>query len=648
MRPFILARYIWREHLGPFFFSFALITLIFLLDLVFRHLSRILSKGLPMAVLFEFFGLNLAWIVATAVPMAVLTATLMAFGRLAADQEITAMQASGISLWRMITPIIMAAGVLALGLIWFNNHILPDFNYRARLLATDITRKKPGVKIEPGVWFRDISRYSLLVQALEDSNTFSKVYGLIIDDNTDADLQRTIAAHSGRLEMRSADNRLLLTLFDGEIQEINIKKLEEFRRVKFVKHSMSLPVDDGMFWQRHEAATRTDREKSVVQMWQDVQKHRADVAQLAQRINLLVGLDFYQHVHLTFGLLADSLAEVLHTPQRPQSLLGQQKQRLAQLDNLVVELQHSAHSAQTLLVEIHKKYAIPAACLVFVLIGAPLGVLARRGGLTTGVSLSLGFFLLYWIFLIGGEDLADRQIVSPFVAMWSANFLIGGAAIYVFRRIASGRVAPVALHLPNLLRRIRRRQFNRDPRRLAEQQSPNRPQEIAAVGPTIPAAMTEHSQPAAVEPPAPEPQPAAPPAKQSHVSLLQLELTPVPEILRHFTNRTRASLVFLIDGRGVPLAYCKNPAVTLPPGADLAVLARLAASQIAATEALGKSLGADDHFFSNFHEGERCSVFSLQINHDFILLVIFDKTVRLGAIHLHAHEARTNLQKILL
>jgi lipopolysaccharide export system permease protein len=146
MRRFILSRYILREHFGPFGFSFATITLIFLLDLVFRHLSRILSKGLPPAVVIEFLGLNLAWIVATAAPMAVLTATLMAFGRLAADHEITAMQASGISLARQTTPIFLAAFALAAGLIWFNNNVLPDWKYRARALAMDIARKSPASK----------------------------------------------------------------------------------------------------------------------------------------------------------------------------------------------------------------------------------------------------------------------------------------------------------------------------------------------------------------------------------------------------------------------------------------------------------------------------------------------------------------------
>nr|HQI48991.1 LptF/LptG family permease [bacterium] len=84
-----------------------------------------------------------------------------------------------------------------------------------------------------------------------------------------------------------------------------------------------------------------------------------------------------------------------------------------------------------LLVEIHKKYSIPVACLVFVLIGAPLGMMARRGSMTMAAGLSFGFFLLYWASLIGGEELADNQIISPFVAMWLADLLVGAVGLYL-------------------------------------------------------------------------------------------------------------------------------------------------------------------------------------------------------------------------
>jgi lipopolysaccharide export system permease protein len=88
------------------------------------------------------------------------------------------------------------------------------------------------------------------------------------------------------------------------------------------------------------------------------------------------------------------------------------------------------------MVEVHKKYSIPVACLVFVLIGVPLGIMARRGGFGTAATLSLGFFVLYYACLIGGEKLADRDIVSPFVGMWAANAIIGAMGIILTIRIA--------------------------------------------------------------------------------------------------------------------------------------------------------------------------------------------------------------------
>jgi lipopolysaccharide export system permease protein len=82
-----------------------------------------------------------------------------------------------------------------------------------------------------------------------------------------------------------------------------------------------------------------------------------------------------------------------------------------------------------MMIEVHKKYSIPVACVVFVLIGAPLGILARRSGIAISLGLSLGLFLLYWAFLIAGEELADRLIINAFWAMWSANIVIGGAGV---------------------------------------------------------------------------------------------------------------------------------------------------------------------------------------------------------------------------
>ncbi len=664
MRPFILPRYILREHLGPFCFSFAMMTLLFLLDLVFRHLSRILSKGLPTAVVVEFFGLNLAWIVATVAPMAVLTATLMAFGRLAADNEITAMQAGGVSLLRQAMPVFIAAAALAAGLIWFNNNVLPDFNYRARVLAMDIARKKPGVKIEPGVWCNEIPHYGLLAQALEDSAEVTKASTLLINDNNQPELRRTISARSGFIQPSPGEGALSFTLFNGEIQEINLNKLAEFRRLTFTKHSLSIPVDETTFFHRNESDLRTDREKSVTAMWQEVEKSRDATARLAQSINSLAGADLRKNFGQSFGFVSDSLA--LAPAKSKAGLLVEQKRLLRQISDLLANLQHLQRNAQKLLVEIHKKYAIAVACLVFVLIGAPLGVLARRGGLATGTALSLGFFLLYWACLIGGEDLADREIVSPFMAMWSANFLTGGFGFSVFRRIATGKFAPRSLRVEswfsrfsfrNLFGIFRRRRKNHDEalyrltryepvemetRRLvwgSEGEDNNSEREDnnndVAVLPTM---RPNDSLPAARQ---------AMPKSAPTVSSSPLAFTPVAEILNQFTNRIRANLVLLADRNGMPLAHDNMPHVKLPPPADLEMMAKLAAGQIATTREIARTVEDDGRIDSILQEGVSWNSFIYPINEDYNLIAIVEKSVVIGLVRLQANEVVPSLRKVL-
>lgn len=487
MPKFILARYILREHVGPFFFAFFIITLLFLLNLLFRELSRILSKGLPWPVVLEFFMLNLAWIVALAVPMAVLTATLMAFGRLGADNEITAMEASGVSIYRIIRPAIIAAAGLTVFMIWFNNNVLPDFNHRTRLLGSDIARKRPTISIEPGVWYDDIPNYGLLVQELEDSAGVAKARNLLINDYTSTELSRTISAKRGLIELSQASGALVLTLFDGEMQEIDLKKSEEFRRIAFPRHRISIPVDD-MFLSRSESEYRGDREKSAAHMRDEVQKNRNEIAESHRQINAAVALGLPQPLRQWLDMPEDSTTAAAspedmqplpgsalaareraslsvgqnhlqqnssgQTPKaRLVDLLNTQRHVQAQVNRQLASIQQDRRRIESLTVEIQKKYSIPVACIVFVLIGAPLGAMARRGGMATAGGFSLLFFLIYWTSLISGEDLAKRQIISPFMAMWSANIIVGIAGIFFLMRSATVRATADLSWLPQIFKR---------------------------------------------------------------------------------------------------------------------------------------------------------------------------------------------------
>jgi len=473
---FILPRYIIREHIAPFIFSISIITFFFLLNFIVQSINRIIGKGLPLSVIFEFIFLNLAWIVALSVPMAVLIATLMAFGRLSSNNEIVAIKASGISLLRLILPILICAGSVALLLIQFNNHILPDFNHRARQLRSDILRKKPTFNLVEGIFNDDLSNFSILVEKIEYSS--SETYysdksdspkkaknqpgdllkKITIYDQSQQPIQRTIIAREGVLGFTNRKKQLKLTLFDGEIHEIDLNNPNAYRRLMFKTHTLYLPLGDNDF-RRTESSFRGDREMSAEMMRAKIRGLKKLVVKEKEEMNKRIGMQF-QFIHKLF--IQDSSDSVIHMLdsssknelkneyfKRGGSTSGQTKKntktqkkilsKARQLENMLQKQRRISDQLQThqrslsvyqkdidrYQVEIYKKYSIPVACIVFVLIGAPLGIIARRGNFAVSGGISLGFFLLYWAFLIGGEELADRQFISPMVAMWAANILVG-------------------------------------------------------------------------------------------------------------------------------------------------------------------------------------------------------------------------------
>ncbi|NIR48264.1 YjgP/YjgQ family permease [candidate division KSB1 bacterium] len=421
----ILPLYLIREHVGPFFLALVVIKLLFILNVLYRDLGKFLSKGISFPVIVEFLFLNLAWMIALSVPMAVLTATIMAFGRLAADNEITAIRASGISLYQIFIPLVLLATLVAAGLIWFNNNVLPDFNHKARLLATDITRKKPMINLDPGIIYSEIPNYNILVQKVEEQDSVSYVENVIIDDQSESNLIKTITAKRGEICFHEHTGLLEIKLFNGEMHEVNIDEPDRFTKWEFPKHIIKIPLSE-MLLIRTQSEYRGDREKSAAALLESVQKNREKMEERKKRIN--------KRIHEYLDELNNQLNANAGTQKHLRNLINDYQQLARQIQLDLDMIKSYEKSSDIFLVEYHKKYSIPTACIVFVLVGAPLGILIRKRGWAVAGSLSLGFFLIYWAFLIGGEILADRQIVSPFLAMWSPNIIVGALGIFLVLR----------------------------------------------------------------------------------------------------------------------------------------------------------------------------------------------------------------------
>jgi len=432
----ILTRYIIKEHIAPFIFSTLMIIFVFLLNILFRDLGRILSRGINILTIFEFLALNLAWIIALAVPMAVLIATLTTFGRFSADNEVTAMKASGISFYKLLFPIFVISIFLMIGLIIYNNSILPHFNHRASLLMGDIFRKRPTLKFEPNVVFTDIPKMNLLTKNIIEQGDSSRLEDIVIDDLNEEDIKRTIFAESGNLKFDKNADRLFLDLFNVEVHDITIDDYSKYRKSQHDHYRINVDIP-GLSLKRSESKHRGDREKSVTMMKNDIQKNQTSIKQRQENMEQLVQRYMREDFNLKLIEKADQLSiistndGIKPTKRQIQTIHNRIENIRNQMGVEQRIIRSHLRSIDKLLVEIHKKYSIPVACLVFVLIGAPLGILTRKGNMGVAAGISLLFFLLYWVCLIGGEELGDRQIISPIFGMWVANIIVGSFGIYL-------------------------------------------------------------------------------------------------------------------------------------------------------------------------------------------------------------------------
>ncbi len=429
--------HILRAHAGPFVFSFVTLMFIFVLQFLMKAVDQLVGKGLDPLVIAELIALSLAWMVVLAVPMSVLVATLMAFGKLSAQHEITAMKASGMSLYRMMGLVVLCSGILTYLLILFNNNVLPESNHRFKTLMIDIRRKKPTLSIDQGIFSQDLQGYSILARkTYEYSNDLE---GVTIYDYTDPSVNVVVTAERGKVSFTPDFRKLIMDLQNGEIHQLAAMDFESYRKLRFVKHRIVMNAEGFDFERSNENAfSRGDRELSAPIMQQMVDSlEAANDAVRAQTIQVTPPPSGRRAALFARN---DSLPKQALQERAVSLAIGTVRATLNSIDNQMMLIKYNQDEINQKLVEIHKKYSIPFACIVFVFIGAPLGIMARKGTFGVAASLSMGFFLLYWASLIGGEKLADRGYMPPWIGMWMANIVLGVLGILLTVRM--GRETP--------------------------------------------------------------------------------------------------------------------------------------------------------------------------------------------------------------
>jgi lipopolysaccharide export system permease protein len=565
-------------------FALTALTSLLLLNYIAKRFGDLVGKGLGWRVIGEFFMLSVPFTVAMTLPMAVLVSTLYAFSRLAAENEITALKASGVSMARVLIPVLLGATGIAVFMVFFNDQVLPRANHRLSTLQQDIARKKPTFALKSQV-INEVSpgRLSLKADYIDQSTSWLHV--VTIYDLSDPVRRRTIYADSGKMELVSDD--LMLTLYSGSMQEVPKSDPTQLQRlfydidrvrVRNVVNSLSRTDSTNTY--------KGDREMSVCEMQKEYRTHELDFAvarytmeqalvrathelatgvpagTLPQTTSMppsagvnegssqagytVVPPDFKPRLSVGIGgiycnLLAaittlskkkinvPSLVKTAGAAELPalrqgvqqaasQQPAAQQPAQPAQRDTSTrpgrkrmlmsgsapprtlppvtadttakrdtttpkppptldpsiapvrtpnasgtgsgfipprgsvssavgeLDVAGAIESARNRMlenrttmnrygVEIQKKFALSAACIVFVLIGAPIALRFPRGGVGLVIGVSLVVFAIYYVGLIAGESLADRAFLTPFWAMWAANVILTGVGLLLLVRM---------------------------------------------------------------------------------------------------------------------------------------------------------------------------------------------------------------------
>ncbi len=430
-----LSRYVLKEHALPFALGFVLILFVLLLDVVLQTMDQVLSKGLSPLAALQLLLFNLAWIVALAVPMAVLIAVLMTFARLAADGEIIAAKACGISFFALLRPVLAAAAVLQLLMVAFNDRVLPDWNHQARILASSLQRTKAALvlKEKEGVFIPNLGNYHLLVRRIDPQT--NELSGITVYDASRPGPPVVLHAPRGRVELFGDGSYVRLELADGHMQRIESSTGDRFLHGTFTRQVLHIK-DPRRRYERRNSSFRSDREMDIATMRRSVLERRREQQRAHARLDSTVAryleLQAEMPDEMATGDLVDTTEAPIDLDRVARETAEEVRKQWRLIDNRAARINEFE-------VEIHKKFSIPTACLVFALVGAPLGALIRRRGAAVSVGVSLFFFWVYWMFLIGGEELADRGFIPPTLAMWAPNIVFALAGWGLLRLVAYDR-----------------------------------------------------------------------------------------------------------------------------------------------------------------------------------------------------------------
>lgn len=462
--------FILQSFVPLFMMTFCICLFIVLMQFLWRYIDELVGKGLGIDVIGELFFYAALTMIPMALPLAILLASLMTFGNLGEQFELTAMKASGISLLRTMAPLIVLMVCIATGAFFFQNDVLPVAQTKMWTLLYSMRQKSPELEIPEGVFYDQIPGYNLFVQ--EKNRETGVLYEMMIYDVSKGfENSSIILADSGKMSITPDRTHLFLRLWHGESFE-NLKdagagnmKNVPYRRESFDEKDIMLRFDSNFNRMDEQGMRNQYVGKNMEELQATIDSVGARVDSLGSTYGNALREFPYMGLHAYRSVPADSgkIVKVrrddvrLERPLNVDSLLrgsssgiriGYLTQGLAKAQRMRQEYEYRsmalADDLKTMrrhAIELQKKFTLSFACIIFFFIGAPLGAIIRKGGLGTPLVISVFLFIFYYIIDNMGYKFARDGKWEVWQGMWlSAAVLLPMGIFFTYKAVNDSAV----------------------------------------------------------------------------------------------------------------------------------------------------------------------------------------------------------------
>ncbi len=414
---------------------------------VFKYIDDFVGKGLEASLLAKLFFYYSFTTIPMALPLAVLLSSLMTFGNLGEHFELTAMKSAGLSLQKIMFPLLVTTILLSISAFYFSNNILPVTNLRAGSLLYDIRQSKPALMFKDGVFNHSIDGFSMRVGKKEkDGKTLKDI--LIYDHRAMQGNNLVIYAKSGTMEETGDKMYLVLTLNEGVsykdiMDNPKDNQTHPMVRDKFSKRIIRFDLSAFQLSRTNEELFKNNSQMmNLSQLSQSVDSMEIKSAKRKFDFAVQLKKSYYTNSMTSISQMDPAKKKVIkenkfsELPRQQQLALIESAANLARsakayADSVGNDSESSEYNRVMFLVEWHRKFTLSIACLVLFFIGAPLGAIIRKGGLGMPVVVSVIFFITFHILSITGEKLAKEGSLQAYQGMWMATLILLPVGVFL-------------------------------------------------------------------------------------------------------------------------------------------------------------------------------------------------------------------------